>query len=126
MVDPIADMLTRIRNAVKAGHPAVSFRNSKIKFEIAKILKHENYIEDFRKVGRGAIKNLEISLKYPTPISEIKRISSWGQRVYVGAFEIKPVKSGHGLVIISTSKGLMTGKDARKAGLGGEVLLEIW
>lgn len=126
MVDAISDMLTRVRNAQKAEHKSVVMPLSKIKLEIAKILKKENYIEDFRKSDKKGKKSLEIDLKYPAPINEIKRISKPGQRIYVKSGKIKQVKSGYGVSIISTSKGLMTNKEARKHGLGGEALLEIW
>lgn len=126
MVDPISDMLTRIRNAQLAEHKTVSIPLSNIKLEIAKILKKENYIEDFKKTGKGAGKIIEINIKHPKVINEIKRISKPGQRVYISAKEIKQVKSGYGISIISTPKGLMTNKEAHKAGIGGELLLEIW
>ena len=99
---------------------------SKIKLEIAKILKKEGYIEELKKSDKKGSKYLEIDLKYPAAINEIKRVSKPGQRFYVKADKIKQVKSGYGISIISTSKGLMTGKEAKKAGLGGETLLEIW
>jgi len=126
MVDPISDMLTRIRNAQKAEHKSVIMPLSKIKLEIAKILKKEGYIEELKKSDKKEKKLLEINLKYPAAINEIKRISKPGQRVYIKADKIKPVKNGYGISIISTPKGLMTGKEAKKAGLGGEVLLEVW
>src|SRR3989338_2052480 len=124
MTDPISDMLTRIRNAQKAEHKSVIMPLSKIKLEIAKILKKEGYIENLS--AKSGKKMLEINLKYPAAINEIKRVSKPGQRFYVKADKIKQVKSGYGISIISTSKGLMTGKEAKKAGLGGETLLEIW
>ncbi len=126
MTDPISDMLTRIRNALSARHKTVGMPWSNLKFEIAKILKKENYIDDYAKSGKETKKIIEISLKYPTTINEIKRISKPGKRVYASVSEIKPIKNGYGMSIISTSKGLMTNKEAKKAGLGGEVLLEIW
>ena len=126
MVDPISDMLTRIRNAQSAGHKAVAIPLSKIKLEIAKILKREKYIDDYKKLGKGNKKILEIDLKYPMAIKEIKMVSKPGQRIYVKASGLKLVKSGYGVSIISTPKGLMTNKEAKKSGLGGEVLLEIW
>lgn len=124
MVDPISDMLTRIRNAQKAEHKSVIMPLSKIKLEISKILKKEGYINDFS--AKGEKKLLEIDLKYPAAISEIKRVSKPGQRFYIKADKIKQFKSGYGVSIISTPKGLMTNKTAHKAKLGGEVLLEIW
>ena len=126
MVDPISDMLTRIRNAQKAEHKSVVMPLSKIKLEIAKILKKENYIENFGKSDKKGKKFLEVDLKYPAAINEIKRVSKPGQRFYVKADKIKQFKSGYGVSVISTPKGLMTNKEAKKAGLGGEVLLEIW
>ena len=126
MNDPISDMLTRIRNAGKAGHKTVTIPLSDLKFEIAKILKIEGYLEDFKRLGKGSKKVLEINLKYPAAISEIKRVSKPGQRFYVKADKIKQFKSGYGVSIISTPKGLMTNKEAKKSNLGGEVLLEIW
>ena len=126
MVDPISDMLTRIRNAQSAGHETVEVSLSKIKFEIAKILKREKYIDDYKKAGKGNKKVLEISLKSPAVIQEIKRVSRPGQRIYTKAAELKQVKSGYGISIVSTPKGLMTNKEARKVRLGGEILFEIW
>jgi len=126
MNDPISDMITRIRNAGAAKHQAVALPFSKIKLEIAKILKQEKYIKDFKKTGKGEEKTLEIELKYPEVITEIKRVSKPGHRMYSGYSELKKVKSGYGISIVSTSKGLMTSIEARKARLGGEVLIEIW
>lgn len=124
--DPISDMLTIIRNGQKAEHKSVVIPLSKIKLEIANILKKENYIEDYKKSGKNSKKYLEIDLKYPSVINEIKRVSRSGQRTYIKADKVRQVKSGYGISIISTSRGLMTNKEARKAGLGGEVMLEIW
>lgn len=135
-MDPISDMLTRIRNAVKAEHKTVNIPMSKLKLEIARVLKKEGYVDDFKKLGKDSKKFIEINLKpsdakalagkYPAVISAIKRISKPGQRIYLKASEIPYVKNGYGISIISTPKGLMTGKEARKAHLGGEMLLEIW
>lgn len=124
--DPISDMLTIIRNGQKAEHKSVTIPLSKIKLEIANILKKENYIEDYKKSGKNSNKYLEIDLKYPAVINEIKRVSRSGQRSYIKADKVRQVKSGYGISVISTSRGLMTNKEARKAGLGGEVILEIW
>jgi len=126
MVDPISDMLTRIRNAQSAEHKTVAIPLSKIKLEIAKILKQEKYIGDYKKSGKGNNKILEINLEYPIAIREIKRISKQGQRIYSKASELKRIKNGYGISVISTPKGLMTNKEARKARLGGEILFEIW
>ena len=125
-MDPISDMLTIIRNGQKAEHKSVIMPLSKIKLEIASILKKENYIEDYKKSGKNGKKFLEINLRYPPIINEIKRVSRSGQRIYIKADKVKQFKSGYGLSIISTSRGLMTNKEAKKTGLGGEVLLEIW
>jgi len=125
-MDPISDMLTRIRNAQSAGHRAVAMPLSKIKLEIAKILKREKYIDDYKKLGKGNKKILEIDLKFPAAIREIKRVSKPGQRIYVKTSGLKQIKSGYGISIISTPKGLMTNKEARRARLGGEILFEIW
>jgi small subunit ribosomal protein S8 len=119
-------MLTRIRNAEAAGHKMVSVPLSKIKLEIARILKQEGYIDNFKKSGKGSDKVIEINLKYPPVIREIKKISKSGRRVYVNVSKMRLIKSGHGISIISTSKGLMTNKEAHKARLGGEILVEIW
>ncbi|MEK7578307.1 MAG: 30S ribosomal protein S8 [Patescibacteria group bacterium] len=126
MVDPISDMLTRIRNAQSAGHNTVDIPLSKVKLEIAKILKREKYIDDYKKLGKGSKKILEIDLKSPAAITEIKRVSKPGQRIYIKAAGLKQVKSGYGVSIISTPRGLMTNKEARKTRLGGEILFEIW
>ncbi len=119
-------MLTRIRNAQKAEHKTVNIPLSKIKVEIASILKKEGYITDFKKTGKGNEKTVEITLKQPAVINEIKRVSKPGQRIYIGAKEIRAVKNGYGISIISTPKGLLTNKEARKSNVGGELLLEIW
>lgn len=126
MVDPISDMLTRIRNAQAAEHKTVVISLSKIKLEIAKILKQEEYVSDFTKSGKGNHKVIEIDLKYPAVIKEIKRISKQGQRIYTKSAGLKQIRSGYGLSVVSTSKGLMTGKTAHKMNLGGEILFEIW
>lgn len=119
-------MLTRIRNAQLAEHKTVDVPLSKIKVEIAKILKREKYIDDYKKTGKGNKKMLEIDIIYPAAIKEIKRVSKPGQRIYVDASALKRIKNGYGISVISTSKGLITNKEARKARLGGEILFEIW
>ena len=119
-------MLTRIRNAQKAGHKTADIPLSNIKFEIAKILKKEGYLDDAKKTGRGKGKILEVALKYPIAINKIRRISKPGQRIYTKASDLKKIRSGYGIAIISTPKGLMTNKEAFKQHLGGEALLEIW
>lgn len=129
MVDPITDMLNRIRNAQAVLKTQVSLPFSNLKYEIAKILEKEAFIKKVEKKGKKNKKTIEIILKYDdkTPaISGLKRISKPGQRIYFPAKKIKKVKGGYGIAIISTSKGLMTDKEARKQKVGGEVLCEVW
>ena len=129
VTDPIADMLTRIRNANSMRYKEVEVPASKIKIEIARILKEEGFISDY-KIKKNNIQDiLVLYLKYSgreRVITGLKRISKPGLRVYAKADEIPTVLSGLGIAIISTSKGMMTDKDARKASLGGEVLAYIW
>jgi small subunit ribosomal protein S8 len=127
-IDPIADMLTRIRNASLVRKAETLVPYSKIKFAIAKILEKEKYIKAVEIIEDNG-KQLKIGLIYDNKksvISSIKRVSKVGLRVYVGNKEIRPVLNGYGFAIISTSKGLMTNREARKAGLGGEVICEIY
>ncbi len=130
--DPIADMLTRVRNAVMVGLPTVAVPHSGIKVEIAKILKDEGYIEDFS-VSDDAKRSINIKLKYwgkrrerRSVITNLKRVSKPGRRVYVGSDEIPWVLSGMGISILSTTSGVMTGQQARRKRLGGEVLCYVW
>jgi small subunit ribosomal protein S8 len=132
--DPIADMLTRIRNAHLAGHATVSLPSSKLKLAIAQILKQEGYIEDFNaQPGDTPQEVLRIGLKYVGTrrerrpvISGIERVSTPGRRVYARKQEIPWVLSGMGIAILSTPKGVMTGTRARQLGVGGEVLCKVW
>ncbi len=128
--DPIADMLTRIRNANALRYESVSMPNSKIKEKIASILKKEGYISEYVVEGEGVKKTLTLTLKYGAQgervISGLKRISKPGLRVTVEADKLPRVLSGLGIAIISTSKGLLTDKEARKAHLGGEVICFVW
>ena len=129
VTDPIADMLTRIRNANVMRYKEVEVPASKIKIEIARILKEEGFISDYKVKKNNIQDNIVLYLKYSGKervITGLKRISKPGLRVYAKAEEIPTVLSGLGIAIISTSKGLMTDKDARKASLGGEVLAYIW
>lgn len=129
--DPVADMLTRIRNGIRARQPKVDVPFSKFKMELARIIKEEGYISSFKTVEEEKNhKLLRLMLKY-TPgkqsvISGIRRVSRPGCRVYVGKSEVRPVFGGMGISIMTTPKGLMTGKTARRTGLGGEILCEIW
>jgi len=127
--DPIADMLTRIRNASRARHQEVSLPASRTKLAIARILKEEGFIEDFSEGQAGSHRDLTIRLKYvgKVPVvSGLKRISKPGLRVYAAKTEIPRVLGGLGIVIVSTSQGIMTGAKARKSQLGGEVLAYVW
>jgi len=133
--DPIADMLTRIRNAMMAGHAAVAMPNSNIKKEIARILKEEGFIEDFEVVEgeKASQTTLQIKIKYAGErrsrkpvITGIERVSRPGRRVYTRHDEIPWVLSGMGISILSTPKGVMTGQRARQEGVGGEILCKVW
>jgi small subunit ribosomal protein S8 len=129
--DPIADFLTRIRNAAAAKHQRVDVPASRLKTEIARILKEEGYISTFKMVEENKTKKvLRVFLKY-TPdrrsvITGIKRISKPGARRYLGHLDIRPVVGGLGINILTTPKGLMSGRNARKSKLGGEILCEVW
>ena len=137
MTDPIADMITRIRNAVTAKHTRVDLPASKLKAEIARILQDEGYIQGFRMVetpaeksGRQARQMIRIFLKYgphgEKVISGLERISRPGRRVYLGVDDVPSVLGGLGTAILTTSRGVMTGRAAKKAGVGGEVLCNVW
>ncbi|MBU3942593.1 30S ribosomal protein S8 [Patescibacteria group bacterium] len=126
MTDPITDMLNRIRNAQAVSHKTVMIPFSKIKFEIAKILEKQGFIIGMEKKGRLTKKIIEITLKYPSVMLGLRRISKPGQRIYAGFKEIKGSKGRYGLVIVSTPKGIMTGIEAKNNKLGGEVICEIW
>lgn len=128
-------MLNRIRNAQAVLHPTVEISFSNLKYEIAKILEKEGFIEKVEKKGKKAKRVIEIGLKYTNPatggqpvpiISGLRRISKPGQRIYTPTKKVKRVKEGYGIMIISTSKGLMTGKEARKQKIGGEIICEVW
>jgi len=134
-MDPIADMLTRIRNAVTAGHTLVAMPSSKLKIEIAKIMKDEGYLEGFdvaeseqspQKVLRLKIKYVGERRERRPVISGIERISKPGRRIYTKKQEIPWVLSGIGVAILSTPKGVMTGARARQLGVGGEILCKVW
>lgn len=135
VIDPIADMLTRIRNGVMAGHTLVALPSSKLKLEIAKILKDEGFLEGFEVADteQSAQKVLRLKIKYTGErrerrpvISGIERVSKPGRRVYTKKQDIPWVLSGIGVAIISTPKGVMTGARARQLGVGGEILCKVW
>ena len=131
MTDPIADMLTRIRNANMAKHDSVEIPASKMKLSIAEILLNEGYIKGYEVVGEGVHKNIVVNLKYGADKNErvivgLKRISKPGLRVYSSAENMPKVLGGLGIAIISTNKGVITDKEARKLNVGGEVLAFIW
>ena len=137
MTDPISDMLTRIRNGVSAKHARVDMPASKLKAEIARILQDEGYIQGFRVVDEPATKEIpyprqiiRLFLKYgprgERVITGLERISRPGRRVYLGVDDVPPVLGGLGTNILTTSRGVMTGRAAKKAGVGGEVLCNVW
>jgi len=135
VIDPIADMLTRIRNAVMAGHALVAMPSSKLKIEIARIMKDEGYLEGFDVAeGEDSVqKILRLKIKYVGErrarrpvISGIERVSKPGRRIYTKRQDIPWVLSGIGVAILSTPKGVMTGSRARQLGVGGEILCKVW
>jgi small subunit ribosomal protein S8 len=133
MTDPIADFLTRIRNGIQAAHETVDMPSSKLKQEMARVLREQGYIEGYDVVPTpdgGAGERLIVRLKYTearvSVISGLKRVSRPGQRTYVGHGEIPKVLGGMGTAIVSTSHGVMTGHEARDAGVGGEVVAHVW
>ena len=130
MTDPIADMLTRIRNALKASHEEVDIPSSKLKINLTKILKSEGFIRNFKIISDGRHKTLRIFLKYDQEgdavISGLKRISKPSCRIYRGCVDIPKVLNGYGVNILSTSKGLMTDREARSLNVGGEVICSLW
>ena len=130
MTDPIADMLTRIRNAIAANHTRVDIPGSKLKMEVARILKEEGYINNFTTKGEAPKYQIRVFLRYDTKgtssITHLSRVSRPGRRVYVNAGDIPKVLGGYGVNIISTSKGLMSGKRATSENVGGEILAEVY
>ena len=133
MSDPIADMLTRVRNGLHRQHPSVSMPHSNVKVAIAQVLKEEGYIEDFKVLSQKPRDVLQLDLKYiggrrdrRAVITGIERVSKPGRRIYVGKNEIPWVLSGMGIAILTTSRGIMTGQKARRLGEGGEVICKVW
>ena len=125
-IDPIADMLTRMRNALVAKHNNVSVPVSKIKLAIAELLLNEGYIASFKVEGEGINANIVIDFKDNNVIRGLKRISKPGLRIYAGVEDLPKVINGLGIAIISTNKGIITDREARKLGVGGEVLAYVW
>ncbi|PYV09214.1 MAG: 30S ribosomal protein S8 [Acidobacteria bacterium] len=129
ITDPIADMLTRIRNGIRARHQRVEMPSSRLKVEVARVLKEEGFISNFKLGEEGKKKALRIFLRYgpdgQSAIASLDRVSKPGHRVYVGAREIPRVLGGLGVSILTTPRGVMTGKSARKVGVGGEILCSI-
>lgn len=130
MTDPIADLLTRIRNAVYVEHPHVDVPTSKVKRGVADVLKREGYIWDWKEVESTPASQLRIELKYgpngERVIQKIRRVSKPGSRVYSKAKDLRPVLNGLGISIVSTSNGVLSDREARQRNLGGEVLCEVW
>lgn len=129
MSDPIADMLTRIRNGLQASKAAVQMPASRIKIAIAKVLEDEGYIKDHSVDGEGAARTLKLGLKYfqgQPVIEEIQRISSPSCRVYAGCDDLPQVKNGLGVALVSTSKGVLTDRSARQQGVGGEIICTVF
>jgi len=130
MTDPIADLLTRIRNALQAKHESVEIPKSRMKVEIVKILKSEGYIDDYSVLDDELQGKIDVRLRYlgdgTRSITGLERVSRPGRRVYCGKSEIPQVLNGLGITILSTSKGVMTGQACRDQGVGGEVLCNIW
>ena len=130
MVDPLADMLTRIRNAVSVERPHVDMPTSKVKQGLAEVLKREGFIWDFEVLEASPVSQLRVELKYghngEKVIQHIQRVSKPGCRVYRKAKELKPVLNGLGISVLSTSRGVISDREARQRGVGGEVLCELW
>lgn len=130
LTDPVADFLTRIRNSISARHQKLDVPASKLKVEIARILKDEGYIANFKSTEEDGKKVIRLYLKYgpnnEAVIRDLKRISRPGCRVYLGRDEIRRVQGGLGISIMTTPKGVMTGRQARRDGVGGELLCEVW
>lgn len=129
MIDPVADMLTRIRNAQAVQRPSVEIPFSKLKLEIAKVLLHAGFLKEAEQKGRKGRKVLEVTLLYEDKISVIagiKKVSKPGQRIYASSRELLRAKREGGTLLVSTSKGIMTDREARKSRLGGEIICEVW
>ncbi len=130
LTDPVADFLTRIRNSIRARHQKLDVPASKLKAEIARILKEEGYIANYKPTEENGMKVIRVYLKYgpnnEPVIRDLKRISRPGCRVYIGKDQIRRVQGGLGIAILTTPKGVMTGRQARRENVGGEMLAEVW
>lgn len=132
VTDPIADMLTRVRNACRAGHERVDIPHSKLKLQIAEILKAEGYLDDYREIAQDAQGHaaIEVKIRYDAErvpvVTDLQRVSKPGLRKYMRATDIPKVRNGLGILILSTSQGLMTDRKARGANIGGEALCAVW
>src|SRR5947207_246034 len=130
VTDPIADLLVRLQNAAERGHTSVTVPASKLKAEILRVLKAEGFIDGYENTTADGHPAIQVQLRYVAEgqpvITEMRRVSKPGRRVYVGRRQIGAVRAGMGLAIISTSKGLMTDQESRRAKLGGEILCEVW
>jgi small subunit ribosomal protein S8 len=130
MTDPIADMLTRIRNALKAGHANLEFPRSRIKGEIARVLTDQGFIENYKLIDEGPQGSIQIQLRYDKSnraiIRGLERVSKPSRRLYVGKDEVPHVRNGLGVAILTTPNGILTDRQARQAGIGGEVLCYVW
>ncbi len=130
MTDPIGDMLTRIRNGVRAGKAEVAIPHSRLKEQIADLLKKEGFIQDYRTTSEGVRKTLIVSLRYiqrgESAIHHIRRVSKPGRRVYADVASLRPVKRGLGTAIVSTSQGLLPDRECRRRNIGGEVICVVW
>ncbi len=128
--DPIADLITRIKNAGDAGREFVTVPYSKLKMDIAEVLQKEKFLSDVKTHGRKMEKEIEIAIAYTEDkkprVNGVRRVSKLSRRVYLGAQDIHAVKQGYGLLVLSTPDGVMTGSEAKKKGIGGEALFEIW
>ncbi len=127
--DPIADMLTRIRNASRAGHETVVFPGSRLKVAILDILKKEGFVEDYKEKKEASKTDIEVKLRYYNKkpvIRQLERVSKPGRRYYVKAKDLRPVRNNMGIAIVSTPSGVMTGRKARSLNVGGEIICKVW
>ncbi|MCI0619975.1 30S ribosomal protein S8 [Candidatus Wolfebacteria bacterium] len=129
VTDPIADFIVQLKNAGAVGKASVGIPYSNVTFAVAQLLKREGYVDEVSKRGKRGKKTIEVALRYDDDeprITNVRRVSKPSRRVYWGVRDIRPVRQGHGLVVLSTPKGVASGADARKSGVGGEVLFELW